>query len=199
MTPRWRRIALLGLRVWFALALAAMHAPFAGATSVIGKDFRQICREADLVFVGTVVGVRSEWTDERKQAIETRVVFSDLTPLLGVDGSEVELAFGGGEMDGIREEIAGVPRFAVGERVVVFARRGRSVSPIVGFHQGRFTVVEGPHGPVVLGSERRPVSSVSDGDVELGAASASLESALTLDRFLDHVRRELASRGTLTP
>lgn len=195
--PLRRRIARLASRVSVAIALCALgEARLAHATTVIAKDFRQLCREADLVFVGTVVDVRSEWSDERKQAIETRVVFSDLLALLGVDGGEVELRFGGGEMEGIREEIAGVPRFAVGERMVIFARSERSVSPIVGFHQGCFTVVEGPRGPAVLGSERRPVTSVSGAAVRLGAASAGLESALTLDAFLDGVRRELAARGT---
>ena len=204
VTPGRDRREGARLRPAFALAFwiasgALGDGRLAEATTVIAKDFRQICREADLVFVGTVVEVESAWADEKKQSIETHVMFSDLLPLFGVDGPTVRLRFGGGEMDGMREEIAGVPRFSVGDRVVIFARDERSLSPIVGFHQGSFAVVEGPNGPVVLGSEHRPVTSVDGAQVRLGAASASLESALTLDAFVDVVRRELAARGTPTP
>jgi hypothetical protein len=192
------RAARLAASVAFAIG-AWMHGvagPRAiGATSIIAKDFGQLCREADLVFVGTVVEVTSGWSDPAKQSIETRVVFSDLVPLFGVEASQVELRFGGGTMDGIREEIAGVPRFAVGERRVIFARKEHSVSPIVGFDQGAFTVVDSASGPVVLGSERRPVAAIADRTVELAPPSASLEAGLSLDAFLASVRERLAARA----
>jgi hypothetical protein len=183
-----------------ALAIGAwIHGPggtrTAGATTIIAKDFGQLCREADLVFVGTVVEVTSEWSDAARQSIETRVVFSDLLPLVGVEGSRVELRFGGGAIDGIHEEIAGVPRFAVGERRVIFARKEHSVSPIVGFDQGAFSVVDSASGPVVLGSAGRPVAEIADRTVRLAPRAANLEAGLSLDSFLERVREQLAARG----
>ena len=200
MTVRRAPWGAARLALCAALAIGAwIHgrggAQTAGATTIIAKDFGQLCREADLVFVGTVVEVASEWSDPGKQAIETRVVFSDLLPLVGVEGSRVELRFGGGTMDGIREEIAGVPRFAVGERRVIFARKEHAVSPIVGFDQGAFTVVDSASGPVVLGSGGRPVAAIAGPTVNLAPSPAGPEAGLPLDSFLERVREQLAARG----
>jgi hypothetical protein len=115
----------------------------AAATVVVAKDFAALCAEADLIFVGTVSKTESRWIDRDKQAIETQVTFEDLTWLRGPAQSSITLHFAGGEVDGLREEIAGVPGFTVGERRIIFARNGRYVSPIVGFDQGALRVVEG--------------------------------------------------------
>ncbi len=73
------------------------------ATVVIAKDFAALCDEADLVFVGTVTGVASRWSDPATQSVETLVTFGDLTWLRGTVQTTVTLRFGGGEMDGLRE------------------------------------------------------------------------------------------------
>ena len=155
------------------------------ATMIVAKDFAGLCDEADMIFVGTVTEVQSRWVDESQRAIETLVTFSDLTSLLGVDGREVTLRFAGGEVDDIREEIAGVPRFTVGDRVLIFARDDRSISPIIGLQQGCFRVVDGPNGPVVEIPEQHPAFAGDD--------AARAASTLTLDAFVEQVRRELAS------
>jgi hypothetical protein len=135
-----RRVALLA-----ALGAAAL-APRADATVVVAKDFGALCAEADLIFVGTVASTQSRWSDPQRQAIETAVTFADLTWLRGGSQATVELRFGGGELEGLRESVAGVPQFTVGERRVIFAHAGHYVSPLVGFSQGQFRVVDGADG-----------------------------------------------------
>jgi hypothetical protein len=131
-----------------------------------------------------VVEVRSRWKNRDRMEIETAVVFSDVTPVRGAEEGEITLHFAGGEMEGIREEIIGLPRFAPGERVVILARSGTTISPIVGFHQGCFAVVDGPGGPVVRNVDGRPITGVEDGRLRLAAPEAGLDAALPLERFL---------------
>lgn len=175
--------------VWaFLLVLAALPAALR-ATTVVAKSFAQLCEEADLIFVGTVDEVRSEWADRAAMSIETVVRFSEVVPVRGTAADGLELRFAGGEVDGLREEIAGVPRFSVGRRVVLFARRGVHVSPLVGFHQGYFQIESTDAGPVVLTGARQPVLAIEEDRLRLGAPEADLETALPLEEFLDRVRR----------
>jgi len=180
-------------RPWMLLAVAVLLAAPLPATVVVPKDFAALCREADMVFVGTVSDVRSRWVDQANSDIETLVTFSDLDPLFGVEQTTVTLRFAGGEVDGRREEIAGIPRFQVGERAILFARRGRWLNPIVGFQQGCFRVADGDAGPVVLSADGRPLVDIRQGAARLGAPDAGTGTAMPLDVFLDRVRHEIAS------
>jgi hypothetical protein len=177
--------------VLLTLAVPALLA----ATTIVAKTFGEICREADEIFVGTVAEVSSRWTDRERMEIETLVRFTSVTPIDGVDDGDVTLRFAGGEMEGIREEYAGIPKFEPGHRLVIFARDGKSVSPIVGFRQGWFHVAEGPAGPVIEDVEGRPVTGVKDGELLLGNPEDGVGAALSLESFLEHVRqRRGASR-----
>lgn len=173
--------------------LACAGSPPAAATVVIAKDFAALCAEADLIFVGTVTAVEPRWSDPQRRAIETAVTFGDLTWVRGAPRDTVTLRFAGGSLDGLHEEIAGVPRFAVGERRVLFARAGEWVSPVVGFHQGVFQVVDGADGPVVLDHEARAVTAA--GAALQRGAVGDRAGAVPLATFLDAVRARLATPG----
>jgi len=174
-----------------SIALALLSAR-ASATTVVAKDFAALCTEADLIFVGTVTSVESRWADASQAAIETLVTFDTPTWLRGMPRPSVTLRFAGGEMDGLREEIAGVPRFALGEQRVIFAHEGRFVSPIVGFDQGAMRVVGGPDGAIVVGME---ATSDGRGALRLGTPGGTETAPVPLDRFLDRVRRQLDAAG----
>jgi hypothetical protein len=183
-----RRLAAL-------LLVGALCAAPAGATVVVSKDFDALCNEAELIFVGTVAKTESRWSDPQRRAIETAVTFTDLTWVRGGPRGEIVLRFAGGEIDGLREQIAGVPRFAVGDRRVVFARDGHYLSPLVGFSQGLFLVVEGSDGPAVLDAEGRPVGADGRAALQRGSGQPA-DAPLPLDAFLDRVRRELRPEAT---
>jgi hypothetical protein len=182
---RRRGGALLGVA---ALALLAWAVP-AAATTVIAKSFGDLCAEADLVFVGTVTASESGWADTAKQAIQTRVTFGDLTWLRGTPRPSITLRFAGGSVDGLSEEIAGMPRFAVGDRVVMFARDGDYVSPIVGFHQGLYRVVAG----AVVDAAGNPVTSLGGAALRRRSGDATPGAAMSVDEFVAGVKRELSA------
>jgi len=174
-----------------ALLFGVVAAPRAEATTVIAKDFSALCAEAELIFVGTVASTEARWSDPQRQAIETVVTFTDLTWLRGGPQAQVELRFGGGELEGLHEAVAGVPQFTVGERRVVFAHAGHLVSPIVGFNQGLFRVVDGADGPVVLDADGKAVTGVGRAALQRGAVD-DRGAALPLDAFLARVRAQMA-------
>ena len=119
----------------FALILAGI-AP-AGATSYAPVTFSELVARADVIFIGEVVDVRPFPLRTREgTVIKTRVIFRVSDPISGTSSALEVLDFFGGEWGGIGMAIADMPRFAVGDRRVVFARREQSINPIVGFTQG---------------------------------------------------------------
>jgi hypothetical protein len=184
--------------VWAGVVVSLLVARPARATVVVSKDLSQLSAEADLIFVGTVADVRSQWVDPEQQHIETLVTFASIEPLWGVDTDTVTLRFSGGQIGATVQQVVGIPRFTPGERVVVFAREGHFVSPIVGFHQGCFHVVRGSTGPLVVDAPSRP-SGTSAALMAEGATTGGGVGGVPLDAFLDEVRAELAKRQTGQP
>lgn len=186
-----RRIAACGV----ALCSLTLFAAAARATSVVTKSFQQLCAEADVIFVATVTDVRSQWSDPNHRAIETVVSFGDVALTYGPPADATTLRLSGGELDDIREEVAGVPQFTVGERVLLFVRRQHAVSPIVGLNQGCFRIVESGRGPVLLTADGHPVLGLRNGALEVGPSTAGTENAVALPTFLEWVRQEVAQRN----
>jgi hypothetical protein len=157
---------------------------------VVAKDLTTLCEEADVAFVGTVADVRSQWADPEQQRIETLATFAQLTPLYGDPGEEITLRFPGGEIEGMREEVAGLPRFRSGERVVLLVRRAPAVSPIAGFHQGLFRVMDGPGGPQVQYAGTPPLFGGSGASLDARSPDAAAENTVPLETFLNVLRHE---------
>lgn len=108
-----------------------------GASSVLPVTFNDLVTKADVIFVGSVVDVRSfPLTARDGLLIKTRVVFSVTDGVFGTSSAIEVFDFLGGEWNGERLQVADMPQFAVGDRRVVFARRDGSINPIVGFTQG---------------------------------------------------------------
>lgn len=94
-----------------------------------------------MIFVGEAIDVRPFPLQTRGGTIvKTRVIFRVSDPLWGTTSAMEVFDFLGGELDGIGMEVAGMPTFTIGDRRVVFARRARSINPIVGFTQGLLQV-----------------------------------------------------------
>lgn len=120
----------------------AMAAPVTvRATSFEPITFNDLVTQADVIFVGDVVDVRAFTVQTREHTIvKTRVTFSVSEPLYGTSSLVEVFDFLGGETPDLGMKVAGMPTFTVGDRRVVFARRDRSINPIVGFTQGLMKV-----------------------------------------------------------
>ena len=118
------------------LVLAWCVSP-AMATSYPPVTLHELIARADVIFVGEVIDVRPFPLGTRDGTIvKTRVVFRVTDSLWGTASTLEAFDFLGGEWGDIGLAIAEMPSFATGDRRIVFARRDRSINPIVGFTQG---------------------------------------------------------------
>ncbi len=113
------------------------------ATTVLEKSFSSLVQDAEVIAVGTVTAIETEW-DAQKEAPFTLVTFSDLDVLKG-EGSQTEITLhflGGPTPDGLIMQIAGVPQFSLGERTVIFCQGNQHQAvPLVGMWQGVYRVM----------------------------------------------------------
>jgi len=151
----------------FYLALASATT----ATVLIPKDVSDLTKEADVVFVGTVIDITSEWADPDKSRIYTYVAFDNLEIIAGdYQNSSLTVRFSGGEMDDVKILYAGVPQFNLGERNLIFLSGNYiELCPVVGWIQGRFRVLYdenvGEH--VVHTDDGKPIAGITDSKIVL--------------------------------
>ena len=145
-------------------AFAAAAPAAVRATSFEPLTFNDLVTQADVIFVGDVVDVRPYAVQTRERTIvKTRVTFSVSDPLYGTSSIVEVFDFLGGETAELGMRVAGMPTFTVGDRRVVFARRDRSINPIVGFTQGLMKVTRDAGGvDRVLTIEGASVARLSD-------------------------------------
>ncbi len=191
---RWCRAFL------FVLLVVADPSPLNG-TTVVKMTFSEVVDAATIISVATVSSVQSVWDAERGTPF-TVVTFTDLDVLQGsVPGPDLGLRFVGGPTpDGLVLEIAGMPRFAAAQRVVIFSDpAGGGMCPLVGWWQGLYRVARDAQrgvdivfdhaGVPVVGFDGPAGELVARVSALRGAAAGS--SQLTLDAFTASIRAEL--------
>ena len=128
------------------VVVCLMVARAAFSTTVIQPSFDELVSKAGLIFVGEAVDTRSVLETTRDgRRIVTIVTFDVSSVIKGSVGLRTQLTFLGGTVGGETMEIAGMPKFQVGDRDVLFvSSAARSASPLMGMWHGRFRVVEDP-------------------------------------------------------
>ena len=184
------------MRLWFSCAIAisvgVLSVPVS-ATSYLPVTFDDLVKQADVIFVGDVVDARAFTLRTRRNTlVNTRVTFRVSDPLYGTTSIVEVFDFLGGEADGIGMAVMGMPTFRVGDRRVVFAHRGSSINPIVGFTQGLLQVRRDANGiDRVLTLEGAPLTRTEN----IGSSpqmSLDTKMSMRLSDFRDRVARALA-------
>src|SRR5207248_942365 len=118
------------------------------AIAVLPPTFADLVAEAQAVFVGRVTTSLSQWSGSGAQrSIVTDVTFAVESTIKGDALPLRVLRFLGGTVDNQTLLIPGVPRFATGDRAVLFLTdQTQTISPLVGVMHGRFPVHRGPDG-----------------------------------------------------
>jgi hypothetical protein len=185
----------------FCTCVALMLAPSLRATTVIAPPFETLVDAAELIFSGQVISQRSEWRNiDGKKSIVTLITVGVQQVHKGRAGNTVTLQFLGGTIGDTTLDVAEMPHFKNGERVVLFvANNGAAVSPILGFFHGRFSVRKGADGrDEVVQHDGQPLIATA----EIGRAKAKGTTAskqgLTPDDFSRKIR-ERAARGPAKP
>ena len=180
----------------------------ATATTVIPPTFEELADRADLVFVGKVAGSIAEWrTSGTKRAIFTAVEFEPEEVLKGSAGTSVILQFLGGTVGDVTLEVASVPRFNPGDRVLLFVEgNGLQFCPLVGLSHGKFGLskAEKSGRDIVLLHDGKPLRDVAEIGAGEGAkfrpnqARSSVpgdQEPMSVDAFKRRIRSHLASKA----
>ena len=164
------------------------------ATTYPPVTFNELVTRADVIFVGEVTDARPLPLQTRDGTIvKTRVIFRVADPIFGTTSAFETFDFLGGEWNGLEMGVAGMPTFAIGDRRMVFARRERSINPIVGFTQGLLQISRDSRGiDRVFTLERVPLTAPeSIGARVLDATSGG---PMALADFRARIARALAIR-----
>ena len=185
------------LRVIAGLALVVCTAAAANATTYLPVTFEQLVTTADVIFAGEVVDVRPFALNTREgTVIKTRVVFRVTDPVLGTTSALEVFDFLGGELGDIGMAVEGMPRFAIGDRRVMFARRAPSINPIVGFTQGLLQIRRDSSGvDRVLTLDGMPIAGTDSFATRAPLLSASPVVPMRLSDFRSQVVRVLGARA----
>ena len=125
----------------FAGIVPAIVSPSNALSQSAMAATEDLAQRADVVVVGKVTEVRSEWSADRSRIYSHVTVLVD-EHIKGVESQQsVVIATLGGEIDGVGEVYGHTARFKTDEQVVVFAAADR---------QGRLRVVGGDEGKLTV-------------------------------------------------
>ena len=183
-------------RALVGFAVAVCTAAAANATTYAPVTFAELVSSADVIFAGEVVDVRPFALDTREgTVIKTRVVFRVQDPLFGTTSALEVFDFLGGEVGDVGLAVEGMPRFAVGDRRVMFARRAPGINPIVGFTQGLLQIRRDSSGvDRVLTLDGMPIAATASFGSRAPLLSATPVVPMRLSDFRSQVVRELGAR-----
>jgi hypothetical protein len=172
-----------------ALVLLIYAPAPAHALSVVPRAFDDLVHLADLVVVGTVDEIHSEFADAGldQNTIFSYVSLGDLEVVKGqIDTAPYVLRVPGGVVGRHAQEYAGIPMFQTGQRYLVFIRGNQhDFFPVVGITQGVFRILSNAQGQqVVIRDDRLNHAG-------LRALTAATQNAPTLAAFLDNIRSRL--------
>lgn len=136
---------------WMAASFAALlfYSSSAEASTVASIDLPEMVERADLVADITVTNVTSYWASPAGSGIiRTRVSFSlNRPPIKGQVTSPFSLDFLGGTVGDRTVRIEGMPKFSVGQRLIIFSHGPGTAfaSPVIALDQGALQVVRDNH------------------------------------------------------
>jgi hypothetical protein len=179
-----------------ALLLAGLVAPPAGATQMRHLDTRGLVRGSNDIVIGTVESTRSYW-DPAHTHILTDVTVRVSESLKGAAATTLTLTQIGGEVDGLRYDIEGSPRFSAGEEALLFVwRDARGRAQVNALAQGKFDIRRDPATGVARVQRSLPGFGVRDvRTLALVPAGETAPGSLLLDDIRREIQRALAEAG----
>jgi hypothetical protein len=164
---------------------------------VIPPTFDQLVQQAELIFQGTVTGVRSAWEGEGAQRhINTYVTFQIAENVKGDAGTSYTIRMLGGTVGDETMEVTDTPKFHVGDRDILFVEHNnKQFVPLVGINNGRFHVQrdEQTGRDIILNGEGEPVRDLT----KLGREeeSVSQADAISPDQLKSAVDQQLGDQA----
>lgn len=145
------------------VATSAFTIQSATASSVLQQPIDVLAKTSELVFEGTVVGIRSEAINKR---IYTFVTFDVSDIVKGqYDQTSIELRYLGGTANGTTMSVGDMTIPSYGEHGVYFVEdlNGNNVHPLRGWGQGHFLVKQNGGNQSIFNSQGKAVTAISTG------------------------------------
>jgi hypothetical protein len=170
------------------LSFLTLAAPLSALT-VRPLSFVELVGASAAVVHGRVADVRGQWTADRR-GIESLVVVDAIDYLKGSWGGQVTVRVPGGQVGTFVNLIPGAPRFAEGDRVVLFLKAdGPAVPVITGTSQGVYRIaIDARSGASMV------VPPVIEPGAPVTARGDLSRRPLALPAFAEAVRRAEAAR-----
>jgi hypothetical protein len=156
-------------------------------------SFEELVGQSAVVAHGRVAVIRVAW-DAAHENIWTHYQIVLEETLKGSPGRTLDIQEPGGELDGLRMEIVGTPRYELSEEVVVFAAPTPAGLRTCGWGQGRF-VVEGEPGQRRVRNDLGDIQLTAPGNRGRYRAAAAPDQAL--DAFKRRIREEVRRQSAL--
>jgi hypothetical protein len=175
-----------------SMATAALH-----ATTVIPPTFDKLVEDAEMIFEGTVTGLRSEWTGQgADRHIVTFVTFKIEDSIKGSVGAEYTIRMFGGTVEGQTMEVTDAPRFKAGDRDILFVEHnGTQFIPLVGIMHGRFHVQPDETGKSETVAKDNGAAVADLAKLGHDEDSAASGKALSKAEFKAAIRQKLAQKA----
>lgn len=146
--------------VLFALLAGTVSAtvcPSFALSQSVRPTTEDLAQRADVVVIGKVTAVKSEWSADRSRIYSKVTVLVD-EHIKGDDPRQsVVIATPGGEIDGVGEVYSHTARFKEDEQVIVFATKDQ---------QGKLNVVGGDEGKLTVSKDKLTgLQVVADGEL----------------------------------
>jgi hypothetical protein len=112
------------------------------AQRAVPMNLEKLIADAGMIFSGRVVEVRTGVRDPQTNLAVTYVTFEVSESFYGVQGSTITIKQFGGEAEGILSTPAGMPRYTVGEEVLMmfYGPSKLGMQSPVGMEQGKFLI-----------------------------------------------------------
>jgi hypothetical protein len=177
-------------RLGLLLALAILSVHSLDASTVAPPTFDKLVSDSETIVYAEVIDRVTRWERRgTRNVIVTDVTLRVRDVLKGRANAVQTIHVLGGTVGDVTQRVAGAPLFLVGDRDVLFLRKGDGgVSPVMGLFHGRFRVVEGHNGvgEYIANYARQPVSSIRDFAQPQKLAAGQMP--VTLNEFLRVVR-----------
>jgi hypothetical protein len=138
--------------IWYAVLFvlaAAVGRATVSATVYVPTELGDLTRASQAIVRAVVVDVAADRSDPRGR-ISSVVTLEAEAYVKGNLGRQVRIRVPGGRLGRYENIVLGAPRFAAGQRVVLFlGSRPPQLPHLVGLGQGVFRVIAGPDGPHV--------------------------------------------------
>ncbi|HCV43348.1 MAG TPA: hypothetical protein DGH68_07675 [Bacteroidetes bacterium] len=144
----------------FAGIVLAIVSPSNALSQPAAAATEDLAQRADVVVVGKVTGVKSEWNGDRSRIYSTVTVQVD-EHIKGAKAQQsVVIATPGGEIDGVGEVYSHTARFRADEQVIVFATADRQGKlKVVGGDEGKLTVTKDAMTGMLMVGDREPLTA----------------------------------------